>query len=141
MDQQAIEWIKVSFKEPKPEPKYKATFRSTGRITLNEAIMTDLGTPQYICFYVSPKNNLIAMQATSKADVDAVRVAKVQPPKGKEASFVGNAVCKWLTGLVKKNDATIVLTSDNMEDGKIVFDLKKANVTAKRTVKRGKTSV
>lgn len=138
MEKQSAEWNKVSFKEKKAEPKYKATFRATGRITLNAAVMEALGTPQYICFYASPKQNLIAMQASGKEDVDAVRVAKTAPENGKEASFVGNAVYKWLSGLLKKDDSTIALSSDTLEDGKIVFDLKKADISAKRTVKRGK---
>lgn len=128
-------WKKVSFNKKTETPSCQATFRSNGQIVLNAETMQVLESPQYINLFLSQNNNLIAMQASSKDDVDAIRVSKTQPERGKDVVFFCKPAYLWLCELIGQTDVLIALTG-KAEGEKVVFDLKKADVKEKRVTNR-----
>lgn len=130
-------WEKVSFNKKKAAPVCELTFRSTGHMVVSVNTLEALDYPQYVYLLQSNNNHLIALQAASKSDGDAIQLTSATLPKDKPRAISAPKIYQWVLELLKQNDNMLIrLVGTPNEDGMVVFDLKKAEIKPKRELKR-----
>lgn len=136
-----ITWEKKSFKKKKSAPACELTFRSTGHMVLSVNTLEALEYPRYVYLLQSSNNNLIALQAASNSDEDAIQLTSTTLPKDKPRAISAPKVYEWVLELLKQDEKMLVRLSGTPNDeGMVVFDLKKAEVKPKREIHRKSAS-